>query len=293
MSIRYREHINRLKDRYANYKNSANYVPTLNGHIEKLDEGNNLGYKEWLKSLIQFFKETTKENNMRVLDLGCGTGEMTILLKSIGVEAYGIDVLQDDVNLAKELAIDNNIDPDIFFHSSGKTLPFADDHFDLVTMFSVLEHIEDAVLTPLLGELSRVCKGPIFILVPNRFKIRDDHTGWPLLGFIPRVLVEFILNVSGNKNLYFMSKSCVWDVFLRSEIRIKKLANLAGYELLEMPDNLIFPRKNDEVKGIGKRISEFKKEFFFGIPFPVAIIKKGTNLNQFFRSYLNIYMSKK
>ena len=61
MSIRYREHINRLKDRYANYKNSANYVPTLNGHIEKLDEGNNLGYKEWLKSLIQFFKETTKE----------------------------------------------------------------------------------------------------------------------------------------------------------------------------------------------------------------------------------------
>lgn len=143
------------------------------------------GYGLWLKQMLNF---VTQKYNLRkgskILDFGCGTGELTVQMRCLGYEAYGLDIHQKHLRLAKILALENGLSEEMFILNdpNSNKLPFMDNTFDLVTLFSVLEHLGDCTLRWLLPELKRVCRGVLYILVPNRLKPTDDHTG---LKFVP------------------------------------------------------------------------------------------------------------
>lgn len=68
----------------------------------------NIDYKEWCKYLIKLLKENGIENGI-VLDMGCGTGNVTQRLSKAGYDMIGIDNSMDMLNIALEKRDDERI----------------------------------------------------------------------------------------------------------------------------------------------------------------------------------------
>jgi len=83
----------------------------------------------------------------RVLDFGAGGGEQAIRLQELGFEVDAVD-LESSPHREKRLFPVRCYD--------GRTLPFADGHFDAVMSSNVLEHVDDLPLV--LSELARVLR---------------------------------------------------------------------------------------------------------------------------------------
>ncbi len=97
----------------------------------------------------------------KVLDIGCGRGEMSIYAQKSGCEVVGIDYSQDAIDMCKELLEKSGVsdNPKItFLHIDENHLPFSDDHFDVIFFLDVWEHIYPEQIAVLLKEFRRVLK---------------------------------------------------------------------------------------------------------------------------------------
>ncbi len=99
-------------------------------------------------------------NSKRVLDVGCGPGNLLVALSADAPELLiGVDV--DEIFLVfgrsqiKTLVKKPTAPPNLL-RASLPTLPFADETFDLVTCFLVMPHVPDD--STALTELARVLK---------------------------------------------------------------------------------------------------------------------------------------
>ena len=88
----------------------------------------------------------------RVLDLGCGTGNVTELLR-----AHGFDVTPLDV---EDLTFTDTVRPVLY---DGREMPFADDTFDAAVVSTVLHHVPRQAHAPLLREAARVARSVIVV----------------------------------------------------------------------------------------------------------------------------------
>jgi len=99
-----------------------------------------------------------------VLDVGCAAGANTAAFVKAGLEATGVDLVPEFVELARESH------PGIRFElSAAEDLPFPDASFDYVVLLSVLEHVHDWRKT--LAEAVRVLRpgGVVYMSTTNRF----------------------------------------------------------------------------------------------------------------------------
>ncbi|MCB1773747.1 MAG: class I SAM-dependent methyltransferase [Gammaproteobacteria bacterium] len=109
----------------------------------------------------------------RVLDLGCGSGEIASHLARYA-----------EVSCAD--AIDQRTQgQDLPFQVAGDTLPFADHAFDVVVSNHVIEHVPDAANH--LREIHRVVRpgGTVYLATPNRWWPWEFHAHLPLLHYLP------------------------------------------------------------------------------------------------------------
>lgn len=97
--------------------------------------------------------------NLQILEVGCGAGGMLALLQRFG-RVHGVDIAHDYLRYCRHRGHRRLV------AGSGYDLPFADDSFDLVALFDVIEHIEDD--HRVLAETRRVLRpgGQVFISVP-------------------------------------------------------------------------------------------------------------------------------
>jgi 2-polyprenyl-3-methyl-5-hydroxy-6-metoxy-1,4-benzoquinol methylase len=107
----------------------------------------------------------------RVLDVGCGAGQVVGRLTEAGYEAYGVDVSEPNIELAKRFSSRCQ-----FY--DGRHLPFEDAYFASVGALNVLEHVEEP--ERFIPELVRVGEpgARIVISSPNFFRVlglRDYH----------------------------------------------------------------------------------------------------------------------
>lgn len=111
---------------------------------------------------ITFLKPHLKPG-MRLLDLGCGPGQISMALARALApgELYGIDMEPSQVELARQLASDLNCSNTVFEVADAASLPFNDNFFDAVAAYDVLAYIPDT--SAVLSEARRVLKpGGIF-----------------------------------------------------------------------------------------------------------------------------------
>ncbi len=72
----------------------------------------------------------------RVLDIGCGVGQVVVRLMREGFEAHGVDIAEP--NIAKARAFTERCRV-----YDGSTLPYPDGYFERVGALNVLEHVQD------------------------------------------------------------------------------------------------------------------------------------------------------
>lgn len=267
------------------------YDSIVRDYIQKTDQ-EDAGYGQWLKKLLGFVTKNYNLKGGRVLDFGCGTGELAVRMRCLGYEAYGLDVHEKHLQLAKILAMENGLDKKMFISNdlNSNKLPFADAEFDIVTMFSVLEHIDDSTFNWLLPELKRICRGVVYVLVPNRLKPVDDHTGLKFVPWMPRWLAVGYLKIRSKKHGYFISQSGCWDVYFRTFFRIVSLFRRYGFALDFPPDEVIYPSldKAPPITRIGKYFTLGSRRIFIGISLPWKIMMRLGYPKQVFYPYLNL-----
>lgn len=257
-------------------------------HMEKL-ELIDAGYGRWLKRLLPYLVGRYGLQGKRVLDLGCGTGELVVRMNLLGFETVGIDADGRAIDLAKILAVENGLPETIFVKGNTGRFPFAENSFDIVTMFSVLEHVDDQILLKnLLPELKRICRGVIYMIAPNKLKVSDDHTGLRFVSWMPKRLAEVYIKARGPKYRYFLSASGSWDVSYRTFSRISSL--LHNDFLLDYPsEEVIYPPldKAPMITRIGKNVRIGGRKTFIGVPIPWKLMVRRGYPKEAFYPYLN------
>lgn len=278
------------------YKGAYIYNVFARDFREKTDQVD-AGYGRWLYNLLSYLiKQYSLSEKPRILDFGCGTGELTVRMASLGFDTTGIDTNEEHLKLAMALAKENNLSNVNFILNKENHLPFDDNSFDIITMFSVFEHLNDETLRWFLPELNRICRGIIYILVPNKLKTRDDHTGLLFVPWLPNWLVTPYVKICGRSHSSSMSESGTWDVYYRSFSRIAPLFKQNSFNLEFPPNDTIYPPldKVPPIFRIGKKLKLGMKTFFIGLPLPWKTMAKFGYPKEAFYPYLNlIFVSEK
>ncbi|MCX7881108.1 MAG: UMP kinase [Patescibacteria group bacterium] len=91
-------------------------------------------------------------NPKNCLDVGCGTGRLVRWLRFFGIEAFGIEISKDALELAEK-----DIKPFLKIGDIVK-IPYEDNSFDLVLTFDVMEHLERSKIRKAVKETIRVSR---------------------------------------------------------------------------------------------------------------------------------------
>lgn len=108
----------------------------------------------------------------RVLDVGCGDGQIARALAATGCAVTGIDPTRRNLEVARERAGGPE-----YVEGSATDLPFDDAHFDAVVACLVFEHIDD--VDSAISEVSRVLRpGGRFAFFLNHPLLQTPGSGW-------------------------------------------------------------------------------------------------------------------
>ena len=137
------------------------------------------------KSFLNIISELGYElaPKSRILDLGCGSGEMVKEYRGLCFEAFGSDIKPHDHREFQDMQKKGII---CISKTNPYRLTFKDDSFDLVCSDNVFEHIID--YPTVLKEIYRVLKpgGISLHIFPSRYRIVECHTGIPLGSIIKK-----------------------------------------------------------------------------------------------------------
>jgi SAM-dependent methyltransferase len=133
-----------------------------------------------------FYRRLSVPLGSRLLDVGCGSGQLALIASRSGVDATGVDIAEDLVERARERSRVEGLRA--HFHlADAEALPFPDASFDVVTtllgaMFAPRPEI-------VASELMRVCRPGGMIAMAN----------WTPQGFVGRMfeLVSQFVSPSG------------------------------------------------------------------------------------------------
>jgi len=140
------------------------------------------------------------EKNILCLECGCGSASTSVYFASKGIKTVMLDASDSALDIARGNFSNYNL-KGFFVKGNMEKLPFADEKFDFVMSFGVLEHFED--MAPAVKEMVRILKpdGIFFASVsPKKYSIQ-------LVGNLINTIMRFLYNL---KHLRFR------DAFLNS-----------------------------------------------------------------------------
>lgn len=183
------------------------------------------GYQEFTESqgerlsrrLSAAFAVAAVQPGMKVLDVGCGRGEILRHCARLGADAYGVDYAPVAVDMARKAVAGERQAPGKtgVAQSDAKRLPFPSGYFDRALMFDVVEHLYPWELSQSLAEIARVLKpGGAFIIhtAPN---VWYDRYAYPLVRLVRTAMGQGerypknprALNVSANVEVHVNEQS--------------------------------------------------------------------------------------
>lgn len=159
--------------------------------------------------LSQISKFIVLDDSIKVLDVGCGEGGISIAFAKKGVEQYGIDIDSERIERIKVRVKEENVKVTLLVADALK-MPFISDYFDVVICNDVIEHVPSS--EHLIEEIDRVLKpnGYLYLQAPNRISpyqfIKDCHYGLFGITLLPR-------NISKYYVTEIRKKSKTYDVY--------------------------------------------------------------------------------
>lgn len=150
-----------------------------------LDKNNPIAQRTeiFYKFILGFSKK-----KLKILDVGCGTGDIASFLTEKGNSLIALDISKLMLEEAKKRFFDKSIE----WIKIGETglLPFEDNAFDVILISSVLEYHDDPNL--LIAESYRVLKKPglfIFTVPDMRHPVRIFEEKYRFLSKLPFWLI--------------------------------------------------------------------------------------------------------
>lgn len=187
-------------------KNYQDYLPVQGEEISKWE----MMMKPVFDKSADLIESRTKSGRGGLLDIGCGYGFFLQEMKCRGWKVEGIEVSEVGRQFVREKW-------DIHVYSQPlEDLALSENLFDVVTLFYVIEHVDDPLA--LLKEVNRILKpgGLVFlrwphstpiirILGPLSRKLDLYHTPYHLYDFSPRTM-EKMLSYCGFREIKTMIK---------------------------------------------------------------------------------------
>jgi ubiquinone/menaquinone biosynthesis C-methylase UbiE len=150
------------------------------------------------KGYDQFVAQAELADGLRVLEIGCGTGNVTVRAKRA---APGADIVATDPDALALARAERKVRSVRFERAYAQELPFGDREFDRVLSSMMLHHLDDEVKAAAAAEMYRVLRpGGIVHIVDiggpmtasdgfmARRMLRNPHIVGSLGDAIPRLL---------------------------------------------------------------------------------------------------------
>lgn len=123
--------------------------------------------------VVEIAKQNFRSEDQKLLDFGCGKGELSLVLSKVGYEVFGFDLSPNNIAIAKRLATEYKITERTHFQVCvAEKLDYPTDYFDVLVGADILHHVE---ITQAVSECSRVLKkgGVAIFHEPVRVPIFD------------------------------------------------------------------------------------------------------------------------
>ena len=132
---------------------SGNYNEILNRNIRISGESSEYFIEYKVKTLNSFYVKNKLNANGKILDVGCGIGNLEKYLATYlpKFKVYGIDPSAESIHVAQ-----STNKSCVFSIYDGETIPFQDNHFNAIILSNVLHHIIPAKRNKILKEIQRV-----------------------------------------------------------------------------------------------------------------------------------------
>ncbi len=197
------------------------------------------GYEEYSEThgerlsrrLSAAFAVAAVQPGMKVLDVGCGRGEILRHCARLGADAYGVDYAPVAVDMASKALAGERQAPGKtgVAQSDAKRLPFPSSYFDRALMFDVVEHLYPWELNQSLAEIARVLKPGGAFIVHTAPNVWYDRYAYPLVRLVRTALGQGArypknpraLNVSANVEVH---------VNEQSQLSLRRTLQQAGFQ---------------------------------------------------------------
>ncbi|NWF75458.1 MAG: class I SAM-dependent methyltransferase [Nitrospirae bacterium] len=183
----------------------------------------------------------------KILDAGCGLGQVVFNLLNRGYDAYGIDFSAETIKIAKEYHQQKYQETkERFFVSDIRELNFPANSFDVYVSYGVIEHFKKTEHEKIIKEAKRVLKnnGLIFLYYPNIKSVFGIQSA--------------LLSILGVRY--------IWQI----PLSIKYVINLLHKSNFKIIDNFTYKFTNSLIRGFCLNKRTFKNF----IPNPFYLIRK-------------------
>lgn len=171
-------------------------------------------YDKFLKVIINLSKNFKDKESIKILDWGCGKGELIDYLKNYNFNCYGVEISKFKMQ-EKNLEYKNNNEKIFLININNKT-HFESDSFDIIITNQVIEHIDNK--DSFLLEINRILKkgGISYNILPAKYRINEVHLKMPFIHWFPK-------NIFRKYIIFFFSlfKYNHWPECLNSEFKDK------------------------------------------------------------------------
>ena len=153
----------------------------------------------------------------KILDIGCGRGEIVKECTGKGAYAVGIDYSQDAVKIAKQNG--NRY----IFRAGATHLPFANETFNKILLMEVIEHLDAGDINSCLQEIKRVLKkgGYLIVTTPNSWN--------KVLLFLVKLLHLISIKIR------WMSRDDPYHINIQNPIRLRNLLKKHDFKVKLFP----------------------------------------------------------
>jgi SAM-dependent methyltransferase len=261
-------------------KNDASSIKgvTENNDLEPVYEDKQ-HYYGMLKELSDNIEDI---KNKKVLEIGSGYGLLcAIANRELGYDFHGIEPTKFEAGGRFEVSTllfeENEIDLSKITSGIGEQLPYADESFDVVFSFQVLEHVKDPYLV--LKESWRVLKkgGILYINAPNYNFFFEGHYHIFWIPNMPKWMAKAYVKLIGRNTDYLNYLN-----FLNEKKLNKWLIKITGYKKInsdfgynDWKDRMLNANFNEHLPKSAKGLYQIAKTF--------GLIRLIISLGKYFR----------
>lgn len=130
---------------------------------------NNVEYKQYAEYILKLAQRYNHDMGI-TLDLACGTGSLTLILKQMGVDIYGVDASPEMLSVAQEKALDNDINGMLFLCQKMQNLDLYGTIDTCICTLDSINHVSN------IDDVQKAFDKVSFFMNPDALFIFDVNT---------------------------------------------------------------------------------------------------------------------